>query len=82
MSDGALHRLHREGGGVSIPGDTQKLSGQGPGPPAVADPEHLVLDQLTYRGVFQPQPFCDSEVPEQVKRQNNGIYMSASRRRC
>ena len=59
--DGALEQAAQGGCGVSFSGDTQGPPGQGPLQPTVGDPASAGgLDWMTYRGPFQPLPFCDS----------------------
>jgi len=48
---------------VSILGDTRKQSGRGPEQQTVGDPAWARgLDETTFRGPFQPQPFCEKYV--------------------
>ena len=45
---------------MSVPGDIQKPSGHGSGQLAVGGPASAgVLDQMSFRGHFQPQLFCN-----------------------
>jgi len=61
--DGALEEAAQGGSGVSFSGDIQDPPGQGPVQPAVGDPALAGgLDQMTYRGPFQPRTFCVSVV--------------------
>jgi len=54
------HRLARES--VSLHGDIQKPPRFGHGQPALGGSASAGrLDKMTFRGPFQPQPFCDSE---------------------
>ena len=53
--DSTLAQVAQDSCGVSIPGDTEKLSGHGPGQPALCGPASAGgLDQMTSRGLFQP----------------------------
>lgn len=59
--DRALAQVAQEGCRVSILGDFQKPNGHSPGQPAISDPVWAGgLDQITFRGPFQPQQLCDS----------------------
>ena len=59
--DQAVPQIAQGGCGVSIVGDTQNSSGHGLGHPALGGSIWAGgLDQMTSRGPFQPQPFCDS----------------------
>ena len=59
--DRALEQAAQGGGGVCFSGDIQDLPRQGPVQPAVGDPASAGgLDEVTHRGPFQPQTFCDS----------------------
>jgi len=53
--------------GCSFSGDIQDSPGQGPVQPAVGDPASAGgLDQKIPRGPFQPQPFCDPVILQQI----------------
>jgi len=56
--DQELVHFSLRGCGISIRGDTQKLSGHIPGQPSVTSYWSRVLDQMTSKDPFQPQPFC------------------------
>ena len=59
--DRALEQAAQRGCGVSLSGDIQDLSGQGPVQPAVGDPASAGgVDWTIPRGPFQPRTFCDS----------------------
>lgn len=54
-------KVVQRGYGISILGDTQKLSGHNCGQLALkALLEQGLLDKMNPKGPFQPQPFCDS----------------------
>ena len=60
--DQARAQAAQGGCGISTHGDIQKPSGHGPGQLAQGGPAWAEgLDQMTSRGPFQPQPFCDSD---------------------
>ena len=61
--DGALQQVAQGGGGVSFSGDIQDPPGRSAVQPAVGDPASAGgLHWVTHRGLFQPQPFCDSVI--------------------
>ena len=56
-----VEQVAQRGCGLSIFGDTQNLTGHGPGQPAVADPALSRGLALTISpSPLPPQPFCDS----------------------
>lgn len=58
--DGALVQVTKRGHGVSVLGEIQKLSGNAPAQHTYSGPAWAEgLDQITSRGAFQPQQFCD-----------------------
>ena len=60
-ADWALEQVAQGSFGVPILGDIQKPS-DSPGQTSLGDPAWAgqEVDQMTFRGPFQPQPFCDS----------------------
>lgn len=61
VDSGALAQAAHRGCGGSLLGQLQKLPGCGLEDPAVGGSAWAGrLDQMTSRGPFQPQPFCDS----------------------
>lgn len=60
-SDWALTKVAQEGCVVSVLGDIQMTPGLGSGQAALGSPAWAgMLHQMTFRGLFQTQPFCDS----------------------
>jgi len=77
-SDWALAQVAQRGYGVSSFRDIQKLSGHGPGQPDVGGPAWAgKLDQMTSRGSFQYQLFCDSDFSATLCDRNRCSTMQA-----